>query len=121
MEEDEGNQIIRLRSSDDQVFEVTERAAKISELVEDSPREEDEVTEIEIARVRSPCLSKVVEFMKHYDEEKMKEIPTPLGGATFNEVSNSRWMKWCLGRIKCSGWMTTVFLTFDYDLLFVSG
>ena len=103
MEEDEGNQIIRLRSSDDQVFEVTERAAKISELVEDSPREEDEVTEIEIARVRSPCLSKVVEFMKHYDEEKMKEIPTPLGGATFNEVSNSRWMKWCLGRIKCSG------------------
>jgi hypothetical protein len=84
--EDEGNEIIHLKSSDDKVFEVTEHAAKISELVEDSPREEDDVTEIHIARVRSPCLEKVVEFMKHYDQEKMKEIPTPLGGATFNEV-----------------------------------
>merc|ERR1712150_49771 len=89
--EDEGNEIIKLRSSDDKVFEVIERAAKISELVEDSPREEDEITEIEIARVKSPCLAKVVEFMKHYDEEKMKEIPTPLGGATFNEVMDQPW------------------------------
>ena len=86
--EDEGNAIIRLKSKDDQVFEITERAASISELISDSPREDDdEVTEIEIARVNSDCLRKVVEYMKHYDEEKMKEIPTPLGGSTFNEVS----------------------------------
>jgi hypothetical protein len=82
------NQIIRLKSSDDEVFELTELAASISELIEDAPREEDEVTEIEIARVKSPCLAKVVEFMKHYNEEKMKESPTPLGGATFDEVGD---------------------------------
>ena len=86
--EDEGNTIIRLKSKDEKVFEITERAASISELISDSPREDDdEVTEIEIARVNSDCLEKVVEYMKHYDEEKMKEIPTPLGGSTFNEVS----------------------------------
>lgn len=84
--EDEGNEVIHLKSSDDKVFEITERAAKISEFVTDVPREEDSVTEIHITRVGSPCLEKVVEFMKHYDEEEMKEIPTPLGGATFNEV-----------------------------------
>ena len=84
---EEGNGIIRLRSSDGKVFELTESAAEISELLKDSPREEDdEVTEIDIVRVASPCLEKVVEFMKHYDEEKMKEIPTPLGGSTFNEA-----------------------------------
>eukprot|EP00980_Cylindrotheca_fusiformis_P016555 scaffold4963_cov87-Cylindrotheca_fusiformis.AAC.5 len=74
--EDEGNEIIRLRSSDDKVFEVTEPAAKISELVEASPREEDEEIEIHIARIRYPCLQKVVEFMKHCDEENMKNNPT---------------------------------------------
>ncbi|CAJ1934128.1 unnamed protein product [Cylindrotheca closterium] len=89
---DEGNGIIRLRSSDGKVFELTESAAEISELLKDSPREEDdEVTEIDIVRVASPCLEKVVEFMKHYDEEKMKEIPTPLGGSTFNEVMDQPW------------------------------
>lgn len=87
---DEANGIIRLRSSDGKVFELTESAAEISELLKDSPREEDdEVTEIDIVRVASPCLEKVVEFMKHYDEEKMKEIPTPLGGSTFNEVGSN--------------------------------
>lgn len=86
MEED--NPIIRLRSKDDKVFELPESAANLSELVQDSPREEEGPTEIEIARVNSPCLQKVVEFLKHYDEEKMKDVPTPLGGSSFNEV---RW------------------------------
>lgn len=91
---DEGNGIIRLRSSDGKVFELTESSAEISELLKDSPREEDdEVTEIDIVRVASPCLEKVVEFMKHYDEEKMKEIPTPLGGSTFNEVGSGSLVK----------------------------
>ena len=85
--EEEGNGIIRLRSKDDKVFELSEKAANLSELVQDSPREEDdEVTEIEIQRVNSDCLEKVVEFLKHYAEEPMKDIPTPLGGSSFNEV-----------------------------------
>jgi S-phase kinase-associated protein 1 len=92
--EDDSNGIIRLKSKDEKVFEIPERAANISELVMDSPREEDdEITEIEIARVNSDCLEKVVEFMKHYDEEKMKDIPTPLGGSTFNEVSSETWLQ----------------------------
>jgi S-phase kinase-associated protein 1 len=90
MEDEDDNRLIRLISKDEKVFEITERAANISELVKDSPKEEDdEVTEISIMRVNSDCLEKVVEFMKHYDEEKMKEIPTPLGGSSFNEVGTS--------------------------------
>ena len=78
--------IVKLRSRDDVVFEVNEGASKISELLCDTPRESDEVTEILIARVASGCLEKVVAFMQHYEEEPMKEIPTPLGGSSFNEV-----------------------------------
>ena len=80
--------IIKLRSSDGKVFELSESAAKISELLSDSPREDDdEVTEIDVVRVEGATLEKVVEFMKHYDQETMKEIPTPLGGTSFNDVS----------------------------------
>ena len=54
-----------------------------TDAIEIEPSDDDV---IEILRVSSECLQKVVEFLKHYHEEKMKEIPTPLGGSSFNEV-----------------------------------
>lgn len=78
---------LKLKSNDGKEFEVSESACKISEFLIDTPRNEDkEVTEIEIPRVSGETLEKVVEYMKHYAEEKMKEVPTPLGGNSFDEV-----------------------------------
>jgi hypothetical protein len=87
--EDENGQI-ELKSKDGKSFIIPEKAAKVSVLLNDMPREEDsDITSIDIARVNSDCLEKVVDFMKHYAEEEMKEIPTPLGGSSFEEVSSS--------------------------------
>lgn len=93
--------VIKLKSMPDengdvQVFEISKGAAQISELVRDAAPEDDDDDddgdgpsfEIDIARVKGPCLEKVVDFMKHHHIEKMKEIPTPLGGSSFNDASN---------------------------------
>ena len=88
MDTDEGNKTIRLKTKDDTVFELTEKEGEIAQLIRDATEDnEDDEAEIIIERVGSECLRKVVDFMKHYAVEKMKEIPTPLGGSTFNEVS----------------------------------
>ena len=93
---DESNIMLTLRSmpdenGDQRIFEVPFAAAKISDLIRDAAGDEEQEgelpMEIEITRVKGDCLEKVVDFMKHYHQEKMKEIPTPLGGSTFNEVS----------------------------------
>ena len=84
MEDDD--RVIKLRSKDDQVFEVSEKAAEISDLVKDSLGDSEDDQVVDVLRVSSDCLAKVVEFMKHYEIEKMKEIPTPLGGSLFHEV-----------------------------------
>ena len=91
--------MIKLRSMEDEngeskVFEISMAAARISDLIKDAagdPEEDDDddddkPIEIEVSRVKGPCLAKVVDFMKHHHEEAMKEIPTPLGGSNFNEV-----------------------------------
>ncbi len=95
------NTMIKLKSMPDdegntQTFEISLKAAMISDLVKDAAGDhgddddDDEdnapTPEIDITRVKGPCLAKVVDFMKHHHEEKMNEIPTPLGGSSFNEV-----------------------------------
>jgi len=98
--------MIKLRSMADedgntQVFDISMEAAQISDLIRDAsgdPEDDDDdddddkvPLEIEISRVKGPCLAKVVDFMKHHHVEKMKEIPTPLGGSSFNEVMDQEW------------------------------
>ena len=79
-------------------YELPYKAAELSEFlkdaagdaIEDDDDDDDgnnkEMITVEVSRVRGKCLGKVVEFLKHYAEEPMKEIPTPLGGSSFNEV-----------------------------------
>jgi hypothetical protein len=105
--------VIRLKSMVDEngnqrECEIKFGAAKLSELIRDSVGDHDDdepmsTTEIDVPRVKGDCLEKVVDFLKHYEEEPMKEIPTPLGGSTFNEVRTSFILCfWCLfRRVSC--------------------
>jgi hypothetical protein len=96
MAEDMDSVMLRLKSMPDdngnsREFEISYGAAKLSELIKDSVgedfEEDDAMPEIDVPRVKGDCLEKVVDFMKHYNYEPMKEIPTPLGGSSFNEVN----------------------------------
>ena len=59
------------------------------------PCEDDEDNEspedVEILKVDSPCLEKVVEFLKHYQEDALKDIKTPLEDNTFDGVVKQVW------------------------------
>jgi hypothetical protein len=90
---------LTLVSSDGVEFELPVAAAALSEYVlnacgrgteeddENEPEPESEFENVDVLRVTSGALSKVVDFLKHYKEEPMKGIPTPLGASTFDEVS----------------------------------
>lgn len=107
MADEMDNIILRLKSMADEngncrEFDISFGAAKLSELIKDSVgedfEEDDVVPEIDVPRVKGDCLAKVVDFMKHYKEEPMKEIPTPLGGSSFNEVSTGMVVDESFGR-----------------------
>mmetsp|Transcript_3559 Transcript_3559/g.5563 ORF Transcript_3559/g.5563 Transcript_3559/m.5563 type:complete len:166 (+) Transcript_3559:416-913(+) len=71
-------------------------AARLSQTVKDAqPCEDDEDNEspedVEILKVDSPCLEKVVEFLKHYQEDALKDIKTPLEDNTFDGVVKQVW------------------------------
>jgi len=97
----DGDATIRVTTVDGGEFELPMAAARISQLLNDSMPERDEdddddeeveegekVPSIELLRVSSECLQKVVDFMVQYHNEPMNPIPTPLGASRFEEVSS---------------------------------
>mgnify|MGYP001801815505 CR=1 FL=1 len=98
----ESDVMITLRSRPDEAgesmtFVIPYKSAELSDFIKDAVSEEIEgeedsggINEIDVPRVSGRCLGKVVDFLNHYSEQPMKEVPTPLGGATFNEVSDPR-------------------------------
>jgi Skp1 family, tetramerisation domain len=85
----ESGTIVKLRciTDEEKEYAISLEEGEISELIRNTTEDrEDAEIEIDIPRVKSWCLGKVVEFLKHYKEEKMKDIPTPLRGSSFAEV-----------------------------------
>ena len=89
--------VVTLTSKDGVPIELPASAAARSMFIkealleghEDDDDDEDEDLKelvMEIPRVRSEALGHIVEFLKHYDEEPMREISVPLEGNTFEEV-----------------------------------
>ena len=75
---DEAN-VRKLKSSDGKIFEVDEKILNTSkffkELIIDYPQPDQEIT---INQVDGKNLEKIIEYLKHYANEKPKEIPKPL-------------------------------------------
>lgn len=88
---DDGNSIIRLRSNDEIVFEITRDEGSISTLIRDAMEGNTGALEIKIDQVNSTFLEKMVCFMKHYAVERMNEISTDPGALSFNEVRMAGW------------------------------
>ena len=68
-----------LKSEDDQKFEADTESLKLSkflkDLMIDFPSEEDEII---INRVDGKNLKLIIDYLNHYKNQKIKEIPKPL-------------------------------------------
>ena len=80
----EDPRMVTLVSRDDQKFELPLNAARLSEMVNNAlnldagedDNEDEDLRPVEILRVTAECLEKVVDFLKHYNEDKMTDIPS---------------------------------------------
>ncbi|KAL7455908.1 hypothetical protein ACHAWC_010228 [Mediolabrus comicus] len=89
-------QTIKLISRSGDPFELPYAAARLSHVVRDAQAEEDDGVidtpeDVQIIKVESRCLEKVVEFLKHYHEEPLVEIKTPLEDNTFEGNVKQEW------------------------------
>ena len=77
----------KLKSEDGVVFEIEEKCLEMSkflkDLIIDYP---DPDQEIIINQVNSKALKLIIDFLKHYEDSKPKEIPKPLPSGDLKEI-----------------------------------
>eukprot|EP00566_Odontella_aurita_P026471 CAMPEP_0113542190 /NCGR_PEP_ID=MMETSP0015_2-20120614/9465_1 /TAXON_ID=2838 /ORGANISM="Odontella" /LENGTH=177 /DNA_ID=CAMNT_0000442211 /DNA_START=308 /DNA_END=838 /DNA_ORIENTATION=- /assembly_acc=CAM_ASM_000160 len=97
--------VVKLRSKDGDEFELSAKAAKLSALIktsiecdeEDEDEDDQEPIVVDMLKVESSCLEKVVEFLEHHSEDPMDAIETPLNGNTLDEVVKQEWYRNFIG------------------------
>lgn len=87
--------MIKLKAADNnEVFEISLKAAQISNMIVNSYEQNDDDDDdgaidakpLEFPKISGGCLKKVVEFMKYHDEkEKFKDIPFPFPNQSLRE------------------------------------
>ena len=72
--------LIKLKSQDGKIFEVNEKCLHMSKFLKDLIDNEllDPTQEIEVKVDDGKTLSKIIDYLKHYETEKPREIPRPL-------------------------------------------
>jgi hypothetical protein len=112
-----GGRTVTLVSVDAQTFVVPVKAAFLSKMIrrtlggdDDDGEDEDaivlpEVIEpVDLVRVRSGALQRIVDFMIHFQTEPLKEIQSPLGTTTFDEASIS--LSFLLVLVECPAYLS---------------
>ncbi|CAH0485251.1 hypothetical protein KXD40_003013 [Peronospora effusa] len=87
--QEEDSRKVNLVSMDGDSFEVSRSVAAMSELVKtliSDDADDEEVQEIPLPNVKSPVLSKVIEFCSHHHNNPMREIEKPLKSADMHDV-----------------------------------
>ena len=78
---------ITLISSDSQKFEISQKAARRSEVIKDSiESSKNDHIEFNVNNVKGDVLKKVVEYLEHYENEEPKIIERPLPSANLKDI-----------------------------------
>ena len=85
---DSNSNIIKLKSSDGKVFEIEENCLKRANFFNELRNILNPDEEINIKDVDSITLIKIIEYLKHYQNEEPPEIPKPLPSPDLKQILN---------------------------------
>jgi len=86
------DRIVKLRSEDGGVFEINANAAKLSKLIAEAVFDDDDADGdaddeiVDIPKVKSECLRKVIEFCEQHVKEPLNPITHTMEADSFDEI-----------------------------------
>jgi S-phase kinase-associated protein 1 len=84
--DEETTRMIKLISSDDQVFEIDAKSASLSKLVATAVDSDDTAVDIAVPSVKADTLAHIVEYLKHHKGTVPQAIAKPLRFKSMSDV-----------------------------------
>merc|ERR1719464_134470 len=84
-------QVVKLRSSQGDVFEVEQQVACMSTLIQNMVEDDGTEEEIPLPNVKTATLHKVIDYCKHHRGASPQELQRPLASASLTECGVSEW------------------------------
>lgn len=81
----ETSKLLTLVSSDGEKFQISEKAAKRSQLIKGIIDDYPNDPELPLHNVKAAVLQKIIEYLEHYKDSEPREIERPLPSNNFNE------------------------------------
>lgn len=81
----ENNKIITLVSSDGEKYQISEKAARRSQLIKGIIDDYPDDPEVPLHNVKSHILQRIITYLEYYKDNEPREIERPLPSNNFNE------------------------------------
>jgi len=81
----ENSKLITLVSSDGEKFQVSEKAARRSQLIKGIIEDYPDDPEVPLHNVKSPILQRIISYLENYRDSEPREIEKPLPSNNFND------------------------------------
>jgi S-phase kinase-associated protein 1 len=85
----EGSKIITLVSSDGEKYQISEKAARRSQLIKGIIDDYPDDPEVPLHNVKSHILQKIIAYLENFKDSEPREIERPLPSNNFNECVDS--------------------------------
>ena len=78
-------ELVKLKSEDGVIVELSRKAAMRSELIKTTMENYPDFDVLDVKKVNGDSLSKIKEYLEHYESIEPKAIPQPMRNADFKE------------------------------------
>jgi S-phase kinase-associated protein 1 len=85
------SKILKLKSSDNKIYEIDKKSAKLSNLIDTVLKGDSDASEIEIHKVESTILEMIVEYLKHHAGKSPDELQCPVRSVDMKQICTDQW------------------------------
>jgi len=91
LDEEDEEEVLTLKSSDNKTFQVKRIAAKLSTLIETVLKGDAKAKEIEVHKVKSDILELIVEYLEHHKGVEPKDLQCPVRSTDMKQICEDEW------------------------------
>jgi S-phase kinase-associated protein 1 len=91
LDDGDGDDLVKIKSSDDKLFEISKKSARLSNLIDTVLKGDKDASEIEVQKVEGTILEMIVEYLKHHNGKSPDDLQCPVRSVDMKQICTDQW------------------------------